>query len=619
MEAGNYRKITFGDFELDPRSRRLLRANQAIPLNAKALDLLLFLASNSGRVVSKDETLKAVWPDQVVEESNLAVQISAIRKALGDQKEEPRFLVTIPGKGYQFVAEVLVSEQPAKSGAKHEDPEQASAKQASRSSKRLLIIAAVVVLLVSTVLAGRFVFWPSKSSAQSIAVLPFGNQTGGVTADYLADGLPESLISSLSRIRGLKVMSRESSFRYRGQTDAKTVGKDLGVEAILMGRIVQFGDSVSIRAELVSTNDNSLVWSKQFTRSLSDFDQLQIDIAQSITSELKIKLTDPDKELLGKDQTENPEAYQLYLIGRYHLNQLTDDGFLKARDNFRKATEIDPKYAMAHAGLANAYNMLCGWGALAPNEGYPLAKASALKALELNETLAEAHAALGIVKLFYDADWRGAEKELQRAIEINPSYADALMMYGHQLMLEGRFDEAHTFAARAKELDPLSLIKIISSGNVFYFQRNHASAIEIYQKAVSMDPNSGLAHWSLGNALLQADRIDESIAEYQKSIPLSGRSPDEPASLAYAFAIAKKPSEARKIIEDLRARGNSYIPTALIASVYGALGENDRAFELLEQAFRERDALLVYLKVDPMFDPLRRDPRFPILLKRIGL
>ena len=619
MEAGDYRKITFGEFELDPRSRRLSKSNQAIPLNAKALDLLLFLASNSGRVVSKDETLKAVWPEQVVEESNLAVQISAIRKALGDQKGEPQFLVTIPGKGYQFVAEVLVSDDPAKSGIKSEDTEAAQTIQASRLSRPLLIIGVAAVLLLAAVLVVRFVFWSPHNSAQSIAVLPFGNQTGGATADYLADGLPESLISSLSRIPGLKVMSRESSFRYRGHTDAKTVGKDLGVEAILMGRIVQFGDSVSIRTELVSTNDNSVVWSKQFTRRLSDFDKLQIDIAQSITGELKIKLTEPDKELLGKDQTENSEAYQLYLIGRYHLNQLTDDGFLKARDNFRKATEIDPKYAMAHAGLADAYNTLCGWGALAPNEGYPLAKASAVKALELDETLAEAHAALGIVKLFYDADWRGAEKELQRAIEINPSYADALMMYGHQLMLEGRFDEAHTFAARAKELDPLSLIKIISSGNVFYFQRDYARAIEIYQKAVSMDPNSGLAHWSLGNALLQAHRIEESIAEYQKSIPLSGHSPDEPASLAYAFAVRRKPGEARKIIEDLGERGNRYIPIALIASVYGALGEKDRAFELLEQAFRERDSLLVYLKVEPMFDPLRSDPRFPILVKRIGL
>jgi tetratricopeptide (TPR) repeat protein len=232
---------------------------------------------------------------------------------------------------------------------------------------------------------------------------------------------------------------------------------------------------------------------------------------------------------------------------------------------------------------------------------------------------AEAHAALGIVKLFYDADWNGAEKELQRAIEINPSYADAIMMYGHELMLEGRFNEAHTFMARAKDLDPLSIIKVVSSGNVFYFQRNHASAIETYQKAVSMDPNSGLAHWSLGNALLQAHRMDESIAEYQKSIPLSGDSPDEPASLAYAFAVAGKSIEARGIVDDLGKRGNTFVPRSLIASVYGALGEKDKAFDLLEQAFFERDSLLVYLKVDPIFDPLRSDPRFPILIKRIGL
>lgn len=621
MDAENYRKFKFGDYKLDPRSRRLLKANNPISLNAKAFDLLLFLAQNSGRAVSKDEILHAVWPDQVVEESNLAVQISAIRKALGDQKGEPRFLVTIPGKGYQFVAKVLTAEDSAQSGATSNEAKAVPTRQASRSSRRFFIIAALAgVLLVLTVLGVRFGLMSRQPSAKSIAVLPFDNQTGGATAEYLVDGLAESVIFSLSRVPGLMVMSRESSFRYRsGQTDAKTVGKGLGVETILMGRIVQFGDSVSIRTELVSTKDNSVVWGEQFTRNLSDIEKLQIDIAQSITRELKIKLTEPDKELLRKNQTENHEAYQLYLLGRYHLNRLTDDGFLKGRDNFRKAVEIDPKYAVAYAGLADSYNLLCGWGALAPNEGYPLAKASALKALELDETLAEAHSALGIVKLFYDTDWSGAEGELQRAIEINPSDADALMMYGHALMLEGRFDEAHTFMARAKELDPLSIIRIVSAGNIFYFQRNHASAIETYEQALSMDPNSGLAHWSLGNALLQAHRIDESIAEYQKSIPLSGDSPDEPASLAYAFAVTGKPTEARKIINELSGRGNSYVPKSLNASIYGALGEKDKAFDLLEQAFRERDSLLVYLKVDPIFDPLRSDPRFPILLKRIGL
>ena len=620
MDAENYRKFAFGDFELDPRSRRLLKANNPIPLNAKAFDLLLFLVKNSGRIVSKDETLNAVWPEQVVEESNLAVQISAIRKALGDQKGEPTFLVTIPGKGYQFVAEVLTSEEsvPDATGYK---ADAGHTEQTSRSSRRLLLIASLAgVLLLFTIVSVRFLLGSRHPTAKSIAVLPFGNQTGGATAEYLGDGLAESLIFSLARVPGLTVMSRDSSFRYRsGQTDAKTVGKDLGVDAILIGRIVQFGDAVSIRTELVSTKDNSVVWGEQFSRNLTDIEKLQIDIAQSITRELKIKLTEPDKERLGKNQTDNHEAYQLYLLGRYHLNRLTDDGFLKGRDNFRKAVDIDPKYAIAYAGLADSYNMLCGWGALAPNEGYPLAKASALKALELDETLAEAHAALGIVKLFYDADWNGAGKELQRAIEINPSYADALMMYGHELMLEGRFNEAHTFMARARDLDPLSIIKVVSAGNVFYFQRDPVSAIETYQKAVSMDPNSGLAHWSLGNALLQAHRIDESIAEYQKSIPLSGDSPDEPASLAYAFAVAGKSIEAHGLVDNLGKRGNTFVPRSLIASVYGALGEKDKAFGLLEQAFFERDSLLVYLKVDPIFDPLRSDPRFPILIKRIGL
>lgn len=619
MDAEKYPKITFGEFEIDPRSRRLLKEQKPIALNAKAFDLLLFLAQNSGRTVSKDEILKVIWPDQIVEESNLAVQVSAIRKALGDQKGGPRFLVTIPGKGYQFVAEAVLNDS-AGASLGIDEAKVKHVKHAPRSSKGILIIAGLSGVLFLTVIGVRFLFLSRQSSAESIAVLPFTNETDRAAADYLGDGLAESLIFSLSQVPRLRVMSRESSFRYRnGQADAKTVGRVLDVEAILTGRIVQFGDSISIRTELISTKDNSVVWGEQFTRNFSDIEKLQTDIAQSITRELRIQLAGPDKVLLSKTYTESHEAYQFYLLGRYHLNRLTDDGFLKGRDNFRKAVETDPKYAIAYTGLADSYNMLCGWGALAPNEGYPLAKAAALKALELDETLAEAHAALGIVRLFYDADWSGSEKELQRAIELNPSHADALMMYGHALMLEGRFDEAQTFTARAQALDPLSIIRIISSGNVFYFRRDHVSAINTYQNALAMDPNSGLAHWSLGNAFLQANRVEEAIEEYQKSIPLSGDSPDEPASLGYAFAVAGKAVEAKKIIDNLKGRGNIYVPRSLIASIHGALGERDKAFELLEEAFRERDSLLVYLKVDPIFDPLRSDSRFPILVKRIGL
>jgi serine/threonine-protein kinase len=331
-------------------------------------------------------------------------------------------------------------------------------------------------------------------------------------------------------------------------------------------------------------------------------------------------LSGADTHLLNKHQTENYEAYQHYLIGRHHLGRSTDDGFAKGLDSFKRAIEKDPKYAMAYAGLADAYSFLSGWGSMAPNEGHPLAKSAALRALELDETLAEAHTSLGAVKLFYDADWDGSEASLARSIALNPNYSDAQMLYGYRLMLLGRSDEAKPYLERAIDLDPLSIVKIVSYGNAFYFERNSARAIEIYQRAVDLDVNSGLAHWSLGNALLQAGRTGEAIAEYERAIPLSGDSPDEAASLSCAYATAGRREDAMRIIRDLEARaGRAYTPPGLLAAAYAAVGERDKAFEFLEQAFRERDSLLVYLKVEPMFDPLRDDPRFATLLTRIGL
>jgi tetratricopeptide (TPR) repeat protein len=353
---------------------------------------------------------------------------------------------------------------------------------------------------------------------------------------------------------------------------------------------------------------------------MTDFERLQSDIARSITRELQIKLSGVDAELLNKHQTDDHEAYRLYLLGRYHLNRSTDEGFQKGRDSFRQAVSRDPNYALAYAGLADSYNLLSGWGAMAPNEGYPLAKSAAIRALELDESLAEAHASLGVVKLFYDADWTGAEASLGRSIEINPNYSDGLMLYGYRLMLLGRFEDAKPYLERAVALDPLSVLKIVSYGNAFYFQRNPEKAIEIYGRAVDMDPNSGLAHWSLGSAFLQSGRTQDAIAEYSKAIPLSGDSPDEPASLAFAYATAGRRAEAMSIVRELEARAaRAYTPPALIAAVYGALGERDTAFQFLERAFRERDSLLVYLKVEPTFDPLRSDPRFAALLTRVGL
>jgi tetratricopeptide (TPR) repeat protein len=416
-------------------------------------------------------------------------------------------------------------------------------------------------------------------------------------------------------------MSRDSVFGFRDETaDATRIGEALGVETVLRGRFLRSGDSISVSTELIATKDNSVIWGERFTRQMTDLERLQGDIAQSVVRGLKINLTSSDSQRLSKHQTENYEAYQLYLIGRQHLNRSTDDGFAKGRDSFRQALEKDPNYALAYAGLADAYGLLAGWGSMAPNEGYPLAKSAALRALELDETLAEAHTSLAAAKLFYDADWTGAEASIKRAIEINPNYSDAHMIYGYTMMLQGRFGDSKQYFERSIQLDPLSILKKISLGNAFYFERDSTTAIDIYQQSLHMDPNSGLAHWSLGNALLQAGRTDDAIAAYEKAIPLSGDSPDEIASLGFAYAIAGRKEDATRIIGDLEKRaGRAYTPPTLIAAIHGALGDRDTAFEVMEQAFRQRDSLLVYLKIEPLFDPLRADARFANLISRIGL
>jgi TolB-like protein/DNA-binding winged helix-turn-helix (wHTH) protein/Flp pilus assembly protein TadD len=630
--------IRFAEFELDANKRRLLREGEPLALNAKAFDVLVFLAENAGRVVLKEEILNAVWENQFVEEANLAVQISALRKALGEDKDAPRLLVTIPGKGYEFIADIQNGDEDVgiesrttgrvvidEKIGKIEETQIADAEQFTKrkpQNRRAVFALAGLALLITVGLVGfRYFNDAPKTPINSLAVLPFVNQNNDANTEYLSDGLAESVIYSLSQIPELRVMSRNSSFRYKGkETDAKTIGSELNVQAVLTGRIVQFGDTLSVSVDLVSASDNSVIWGERFTRQMSDVEKLQTDIAQLTLQKLRLKLSGADEQRFKKPQTENSEAYQLYLMGRYHLNRLTDDGFLKGREYFQRAIDKDPNYALAYAGLADSYNRLSGWNALSPKDGFPKARVAATKALELDDELAEAHTAMGTVKHFYDWDWQGAERDFRRAIEINPGNADAHQIYSFYLSAMGRFDEALAEIKHAQELDPLSLEKITGSGDILRYQRQYDQAIEKYQKALEMEPNSGFAHWAIGNAYVNKGMYKEAIAEYQKAIPLSGDSPDEPASLGYVYALSGRRQEALQIIDDLKQQSKrSYISPTLIAIVYTGLGEKEQAFEWLDKAYNGQDSNLVYLKVDPMFDNLRSDPRYADLLRRVGL
>ena len=371
---------------------------------------------------------------------------------------------------------------------------------------------------------------------------------------------------------------------------------------------------------LIRVADGATLWADKFDNEMTNIFAVQDSISELVASALAVTLAGGEREKLTKHHTENTEAYQLYLKGRYHLNRLTDDGFFKGRDYFQQAIHRNPNYALAYAGLADAYQMLGGYNALAPNDGFPKAKAAAMQALKLDEGLAEAHTALGVVKFLHDWDWPGAEREYKRAIGINQSYSDAHLMYGFYLAAMERFDEAHVEMRRAQELDPLSLAKIIGMGEILNQQRRPDQAIEQYRKALEMDPNSGLAHWGIGNVYVQKAMYEEAISEYQKAIPLSGDSPDELASLGYAYALSGKKREAQSVIEELKERSKRrYISPTIIAFIYGGMGKKDEAFEWLEKSYNGRDFILVLLRVDPTFDPLRSDARFADLMRQVQI
>ena len=665
MIEQNRKIYSFDNFQLDAGNRQLRRKDQPLVLPAKAFDLLLALVENNGRLVEKDELFTSVWRDQIVEESNLTVHISQIRKVLGESKDNPRYIETVSGYGYRFIGDIasgderdeivvqretvtrLVVERELEF-SDDENPQQIAvsnqpinvisngvATSDSQLPAQSLSIPRSPMLRYAVFAAGGLLFallvvlayyqWSNqpKPAAQikSIAVLPFKPLVPENRNESLEIGMADTLIAKLGNFREIDIRPISAVRKYAGiEQDALVAGREQKVEAVLDGQIQKSGEKIRVTVRLIRVEDGMTIWTNQFDETMTDIFTVQDSISERVAGVLALKLTREEKGQITKRHTDNAEAYQLYLMGRYHLNRLTDDGFLKGRDYFQKAIDMDPNYAMAYAGLADAYNRLGGFNTLPPKDGYPKARAASLKALEIDDNLAEAHTSLGSVKFFYDWDWSGAESEFRRSIEINPSYSDAHQMYSYYLSAMGRFDEALEEMRRAQELDPLSLEKLAGIGEMLYFQRHYDQAIEQYQKTLEMDPNSGFAHWAIGNVYVNKGMYSDAIAEYQKAIPLSGDSPDEPAMLGYAYAVSGKRREALQVIDDLKERSKrSYISPTLIAFIYASLGEKDQAFAWLDKAYDGRDSLLILLKVEPMFDPLRSDPRFTELLQRVGL
>jgi TolB-like protein len=489
-----------------------------------------------------------------------------------------------------------------------------------RAKQIVAAVAASIVVLAATV----SLYWlrGSGKAIDSLAVLPFVNVGADPNTDYLSDGITENLINSLSRLPKLRVVPRSLVFAYKGrEMDPRKVGRDLNVRAVLMGRVVQRGDNLNIQTELVDVTEVSQLWGQQYSRKLSDIIVIQEEISSAVSQKLRLRPSEEEQKRLTKRYTENPEAHQFYLKGRYLWNRRTAQTLRRAAEYFQQAIEKDPGYALAWAGLADCYNVYSFYGVLSPKESMPRAMEAARKALELDDTLAEAHVSAGYAKRHLDWDWPGAEREFKRAVELNPNYATAHHWYGTTLCAMGRLDEGIGELKRAQECDPLSLIINADVGRWFYWSRRYDQAIDQLRKTLDeMDPNFGVAHWILGMAYEQKAMYQEALAELQKWSSLSGGDPAATGALGHCYAVSGKRGEAQKALVKLTELSkNQYVSPYDAAVIYIGLGDKDQALESLEKAYEDHSAWLIWVNVDPRFDTLHADQRYHELLRRMGL
>jgi TolB-like protein/cytochrome c-type biogenesis protein CcmH/NrfG len=454
-----------------------------------------------------------------------------------------------------------------------------------------------------------------------VAVLPFVNASANPDTEYLSDGVTESVISKLSQLPNLRVRARATMFRYKGkEADPQKVGQDLRVRAVVSGRLLQRGDTVIVQAELIDVVKGSQLWGGQYNRKAANVFVLQEDLSKEISEKLRLRLTSEEKQRLTKRYTENTEAYELYLKGRYYWNKRTEEGLKKGIDYFQQALTKDSNYGLAYAGLSDSYSTLQGYGLLPPKEAMPRAEEAAKRALETDETLGEAHAALAKVRFWYSWDASGAEREYTRALQLDPSLAVTHFSYAEYLSWRGRFPESIAEIRRAQELDPLSLIINAGVGFAFYQARRYDQATDQLVKTVEMDTNFYPAHAFLARVHTKTGRSKEAITEFQTAIKLSGGNARLVAELGYAYAVSQDRARARGVLSDLKNLSKEkYVPPYSIAIIYAGLGERDQAFQWLEKSYEERSGRMVELGVDPMLDSLRSDPRFQDLLRRVGL
>ena len=652
----------FDNFRLDVRNRELLCDGRRVTLPAKAFDMLVVLIESGGRLIEKDELFNRVWPDQIVEESNLTVHVSAIRKALGEQRENPHYIATVPGHGYRFIGDLvniedqeeetlierrsisrftIQSETPAaveaamiaattptdgKSSAVVRINHGERSIRSRAFNGRTVLVAGLAIILISAIALFfvrrmRSVGPVANPQIKSIAVLPFKPLVAGSRDELLEMGMAEVLILRLSSLREIRVSPTSAVRKYNGlEQDAVAAGRELQVEAVLDGNIQKAGNRLRVTVRLVRVSDSQTLWVERFDEDFNEVFAVQDRVSGKVIGSLAAKLSGQEQRLLAKRYTENTAAYESYLKGRFYFSKFTPADHRRAIEYFNQAIQTDPDYALAYTGLADTYAASATSSWIVPSEGYIRAKAATLKALQLDDNLAEAHTTLGAVSMFYDFDWATAEREYKRALELNPNHQTAYELYGYLLIATSRFDEGIEMTKRGVKVDPLSVLLIDDTGMAYYLARNYDEALKQYQTAIRLDANDAWAHLYSAMAYHQKGMNEDASAACQKAINVSERSSLNLAVLGYIYAAVGNRSEALKLLDELRQMsGQRYVSSYDLAILYTGLGDKDKALAQLNKAYIERSGWFINLKVDPLLDPLRSDPRFVDLVRRVEL
>jgi len=664
-------QLAFGPFLLDPVAHDLLRDGESIPLTPKAFDILLVLVENHGRLLDKEELIKAVWPDTFVEEGNLYVMVSILRKIFKDHG----YIQTVPKHGYRFVGTVNVL--PLGACAGHADVIAAEAGSVSEAQAGALaalptpvvpsmvpsiapvgmpgalrpaeladwraeithsgsrggwkfrvpmMMAATAAAVVLAAIALSVLFWSRMSASaqalksgeiRSLAVLPFENIGAQPGDEYLGLGMADALISKLGSTGKIAARPTRAIQKYQNVSDPRSVGREQNVDAVLDGCIQRSGDRVRVTARLIRVADGMQMWADTFDEDFTNLFAVEDAVSARVVRSIRVELTGEQKERLAKRPTTNNDAYQAYLRGRYFWNERTGEGLKKGLDYFKHAIELDPTYAEAYAGIADSYAMLGLYTVMTPNEAFPKAKAAAIQALQLDSELAEAHATLAFVHFYYDWDGPAAEKEFAIALQEDPNYGMAHSWRGFNFAVMGKFSEAISEATLAQASDPLSAIIGTNAGWVYFLAGQSDKATQILTKVIEIDPNFPRAHFRLGNIYEGEGLYSRAIGEYEKAVQLSDGDTYYLASLGHAYAMAGRYAEAQNSLRHLEELSKKrYVSPYAIALIYVAMGKKDNGLDWLEKASLDRSTSMAYLRVDPVMNSLRSEPRFAVLVKQ---